>query len=225
MGGPLFTRSQTGLVPTQNALALVPHVEAMAAAEAIKRTASGDAEGVCGVVRLTVSEIMGVEVLPPMLAACRASHPKIVLEIALNNRQDDLLRRDADIAVRMARPRQEALVARRIGHVPIGLFAHRSYTERRQLPRNPAEIFDHEIVGLDRDAARLRGLTIAGRPLTTDVFCYRSDSDLAQLAAVRAGLGIGVCQVAIARRNQTWSPCFRIKSGSASRCGLSCTRT
>lgn len=202
VGVPLFTRSQTGLVPTPTALTLVPHAEAMAAsAEALKRTASGDAEGESGVVRLAASEIMGVEVLPQLLAGFCASYPRIVLEIAVSNRQENLLRRDADLAVRMARPTQEALVARRIGDVPIGLFAHRSYVERRHLPRHPADIFKHELIGVDRDAARLGGLTIADRPLTQDVFAYRSDNDLAQLAALRAGLGIGVCQIAIARRS------------------------
>jgi len=207
VGAPLFTRSQTGLVPTPSALALVPHAEAMAAsAEALKRTASGEAEAESGVVRLAASEIMGVEVLPSLLAPFRTMHPSIVLELALSNRQENLLRRDADLAVRMARPTQEALVARRIGDVPIGLYAHRSYVERRGLPAHPAEIFEHQLVGVDRDAGRLGGLAIAGRPLTPEVFAYRSDSDLAQLAALRAGLGIGVCQVAIARRSEDLVP-------------------
>ncbi|MCO5081386.1 MAG: LysR family transcriptional regulator [Rhizobiaceae bacterium] len=207
VGAPLFTRSQTGLVPTATALALVPHAEAMAAsAEALKRTASGEAEAESGVVRLAASEIMGVEVLPSLLAPFRAAHPGVVLEVALSNQQENLLRRDADLAVRMARPTQEALVARRIGQVPIGLYAHRSYAERRRLPANPAEIFEHELIGVDRDAGRLGGLAIAGRPLTPDVFGYRSDSDLAQLAALRAGLGIGVCQVALARRSPDLIP-------------------
>lgn len=207
VGAPLFTRSQTGLVPTATALALVPHAEAMAAsAEALKRTASGEAEAERGIVRLAASEIMGVEVLPSLLAPFHTLHPAIVMEVAVSNQQENLLRRDADLAVRMARPTQEALVARRIGDVPIGLYAHRSYAERRRLPAHPAEIFDHELIGVDRDAARLGGLTVAGRALTPDLFAYRSDSDLAQLAALRAGFGIGVCQVAIARRSPDLVP-------------------
>ena len=75
--------------------------------------------------RITASEVMGAEVLPPILADLQRRHPGLVLELALENRAGDLLRRDAGIAVRMFRPRQEALLARRIGRVGLGLYAHR----------------------------------------------------------------------------------------------------
>ena len=68
IGAPLFTRSAGGLAPTEAALALRPHAEAMAAAaEALVRTASGEAESERGVVRLTASNVVAVEVLPPIL--------------------------------------------------------------------------------------------------------------------------------------------------------------
>ena len=105
LGAPLFTRSQHGLQPTSLALSLVPHAEAMAsAADNLLRTASGEAEGERGTVRLAASEIVGIEVLPAMLGRFREAHPGIALELALSNRNEDLLRRDADIAVWMVRP-------------------------------------------------------------------------------------------------------------------------
>lgn len=202
VGAPLFTRSQAGLRPAPTALALLPHAEAMAAAaEALARTASGEAEGERGIVRLAASEIIGVEVLPSLLLPFRQAHPGIVLELAVSNRQENLLHHEADIAIRMTRPVQEALSARRIGEVGIGLYAHRIYAERRPLPSNPAELFEHELIGIDRDAGRLAGIVIGGRAVRPDDFAFRCDSDLAQLSALRAGLGIGLCQHPIARRH------------------------
>src|SRR5579859_4753296 len=112
LGMPLFTRSQAGLIATDGALRLVPHAEAMAsAAAALVRAASGEADEARGAVRITASEMVGTEVLPPMLAAFREQHPRIAVELVVSNRAQDLLRRDADIAVRMVKPTQGALLA------------------------------------------------------------------------------------------------------------------
>src|SRR5215813_12649037 len=101
----LFTRSQRGLTPTVAALDLVPHAEAMAAAAAaLNRASSGERTEERGTVRVTAAEFVGTEVLPAILSAFSRSHPQVVLELSLSNRNEDLLQRDADIAVRMARP-------------------------------------------------------------------------------------------------------------------------
>jgi len=203
LGGiALFTRSQLGLVPTDAALALVPHAEAMAAsAAALVRAASGAAGAASGSIRLTASEIVGGEVLPPILADFREGNPGIAVELVLSNATEDLLRREADIAVRMVRPKQTALVARLIGHVTLGLHAHRRYIAAHGLPRNLDEIARHAIIGFDRETPSVRAVRALGLPLDREMFGFRSDSDLAQLAALRAGFGIGVCQLGIARRD------------------------
>jgi DNA-binding transcriptional LysR family regulator len=201
LGAPLFTRSPGGLRPTDTALALRPHAEAMAsAAEALIRTASGEADRVRGVIRLTASEIMGAEVLPAILTDFHELYPEVVIEMVLSNRQEDLLRRDCDIAVRMVRPTQDALLARRIGTVDLGLFAHRRYVEKHGAPEMLTDP-GHTAVGFDRDASVVRAVRAANLPLDRDFFGYRSDSDLAQLAALRAGYGIGGCMFGIARRD------------------------
>jgi DNA-binding transcriptional LysR family regulator len=144
--------------------------------------------------------MIGCEVLPPLLASFRESHPGITLELALNNRNEDLLRRDADIAVRMVRPRQKSLVARRIGKSAIGFYAHRNYAKKYGLPKQIAELEKHCLIGFDRDALALRSLGKLPRPVTRENFGFRCDSDLAQFAALKAGVGIGGCQHNIARR-------------------------
>ena len=204
---PLFARSPHGLVPTAAALDLVPHAEAMAsAAAALERAASGEAEDLKGVVRLTASEIIGVEVLPPILAAFHERHPQIVLELVLSNRNQDLLRRDADIAIRMVRPTQGALVAKRIGKVRIGMYASRRYVERHGLPNSVADLANHTLIGFDRDDSAFRSLAAIGMAVTRDIYAFRTDSDHAQLAALRAGLGIGGTQIGIAAREPDLIP-------------------
>jgi DNA-binding transcriptional LysR family regulator len=204
LGQALFTRSQAGLSPTHAALQLHPHAEAMAsAAAALLRAASGARDEPEGVVRLTTSEVMGVEVLPPLLTAFREAHPGIVIELSLSNANQDLLRRDADIAVRMARPTQSALLARRLGSVPVGLFAHHRYLARHPAPKSLEELArGHTIIGFDADAIAARSFRLSGLPITRDLFAFRSDSDHAQLAAMRAGFGIAGCQKRIAARDR-----------------------
>ena len=207
LGVRLFTRSLEGLAPTEAALRLVPAAETMgAAAEAAKRAVSGEAEEERGTVRITASEIMGGEVLPAILARLRERHPGIVIELALTNRNEDLLRGDADIAVRMARPTQEALVAKLIGRVDIGLFAHRRYLKLRGTPRRLEEVRRHGLIGFDRDPITARLLARWGLHLGRDDFVFRTDSDLAQMAALRAGMGIGGCQLGLARRERNLVP-------------------
>ena len=206
LGAPLFTRSAGGLAPTEAALALRPHAEAMAAAaEALLRTASGAADEARGVVRVTTSQVMGAEVLPEILARFHEDHPEIAIELVLSDRQEDLLRRDADIAVRMARPTQGALTARRIGAVPVGLFAHRRYLERHGEPvaLDQAGV---SAIGFDRNLEMLRALRALDIRLDREMFALRSDSDLAQIAALRAGFGVGACQYGIARRDANLAP-------------------
>jgi DNA-binding transcriptional LysR family regulator len=197
----LFTRSQRGLSPTQAALDLLPHAEAMAvAAAAITRAASAGAGDDHGTVRLTASVIVGCEVLPPILAGFRRHYPAITLELALSNRNEDLLRRDADIAVRMVRPTQKALRVQRLGQVGIGLYAHQSYIEAFGAPVSIADLATHCVIGFDQDDSAFRSIGQDAGRFARDQFRFRCDNDLAQLAALRAGIGIGGCQSEIAAR-------------------------
>jgi DNA-binding transcriptional LysR family regulator len=202
LGVALFTRSARGLTSTDAALHLAPHVEEMAAASAaLTRAAAGEAAPDQGVVRVTASEIIGCEVLPPLLASFRFANPGIAIELALTNRNEDLSRRDADIAVRMIRPAQNALVARRIGVSKIGLFAHHAYLEAFGTPMTLDELKAHRLIGYDQDDRSFRAVGALSDQLSRETFGFRSDNNLAQLAALRAGVGIGGCQENIANRD------------------------
>lgn len=203
----LFTRSQRGLTPNQAARDLLPHAEAMAeAAAAMRRASSAEIEGESGAARVTASEYIGCEVLPPILADFRFRYPRIELELTLSSRVADLLRRDADVAVRMVRPTQQSLIARRIGTVGLGLYAHRRYAEAFGLPRTMAELPRHGTIGFDRDSHAFTSVTGPANPLRREFFNFRCDSTAAQLAAMRAGIGICGCQVNKAERDPELLP-------------------
>jgi DNA-binding transcriptional LysR family regulator len=201
LGSPLFLRSPRGLQPTDLALGLKPHLHDMsAAASAAVRDASGAADSLLGSIRITASEIVGAEVLPPMLASFRNQHPGVVIEMMLSNINDDLSRREADIAVRMTPPSQSSLVAKKVGEVSLGFYATQDYLERYGVPQILEDFDDHAMIGFDSPARGIRDVPGLNMPVSSETFSFRSDSDLAQLAATRAGFGIGVVQDGIARR-------------------------
>jgi DNA-binding transcriptional LysR family regulator len=208
VGHQLFTRSQQGLMPTEQALALKPYAENLAVTTAaMQRLAAGEFGAIKGTVRISSSDVIGVEVLPPILARLQDEHPGLELELSLSDSLEDLLRREADIAVRMTRPSQDALIARHVGKIPLGLFAHRQYLDRYGMPAAADDLANHRLIGFDRKTAFVRSAadriraSAPGFPDIGDMrWSYRTDSNLAQLAAIRGGAGIGICQVAIAER-------------------------
>jgi len=203
LGVVLFTRSQVGLMPTEIALALRSYAEAMeSTAASLERTATSQGEGVRGVVRVSASDVIGVEVLPPIVARLRDQHPDLKIELVLTDRVQDLLRREADIAVRMMRPDQGQLVARRIGPIEIGLHARKDYLARHGEPRDPGELANHSVIGYDQPTAFVRKTEKSVKGYGREIFSLRTDNNLAQLALIRCGAGIGFCQVPIARRDK-----------------------
>jgi DNA-binding transcriptional LysR family regulator len=216
LGLVLFTRSPTGLLPTEAALALRTQAEAMeSTAASLERTAASQGDGVRGVVRITASDVIGVEVLPPILGQLRREHPDLQIELALTNQVQDLLRREADIAVRMTPPKQEMLIARRVGKIELGLYATRQYLDDHGVPRNIDELSRHTLVGFDTESAFIRTARKSLPGLSRELFALRSDSDLALLALIRAGAGLGVCQVPLARRPGA-APLIRVLSRQVS---------
>jgi len=202
LGVALFTRSPSGLTPTALGKDLAQHARAMAlAAASLARAASAEAGAASGAVRITASEVVGMEVLPTILADLRETHPGLVFELALNNRSEDLLRREADIAVRMVRPTQEALVAKRIGDISLGMFAHKRVLDAWGRPTTMEEARRMPLIGYESETVGVRAIKAMGLDLAPSDFAFRTDNDVAQLAAIRAGLGLGICQVGLAARD------------------------
>jgi DNA-binding transcriptional LysR family regulator len=192
LGVVLFERTGRGLLPTPMALRLAESARAMeAGADALARSVSGAEAGASGTVRITASQPVACALLPPILARLRLALPEVQVELVASNAVSNLLRREADIALRMVQPDQSSLVARRIGKVTVGAYAHRDYLRRRGTPRQPPDLLGHDLVGADRDEAILRGFASFGFPVGREAFAFRTDDLIAYWEAVRAGVGIG----------------------------------
>lgn len=199
LGEPLFVRLPGRLKPTDRARALYDTVAPMRAAtlEAGRLFVEAGAQ-VAGTVRLAVSEVYATHVVAPLAAQWLAEQPGLEIELSVSNRADNLLRRDADIAVRFYRPQQDDVIAVHVGDTELGLFAHESFIARHGEPRDftlPAQAF---VAGFDRDTSPLAPL-YKGQPPTDPVrFRLRTDAMLARQSAVETGLGVGVYLVDVA---------------------------
>jgi DNA-binding transcriptional LysR family regulator len=192
LGQSLFERTTRGLRLTEAGAALRAPAERMREqAQQFAMVAAGRTETLAGTVRITASEIVSAYVLPELLRGLRETHPEIQIELVASNTLENLLEREADIALRMLRPTQTALVARRLADQPLGLYAHRDYVQAHGKP-SAANMLQHQWVGYDRSDQLLRGFQAAGFKLTREFFGFRCDNQIVAWQAVRAGLGIGV---------------------------------
>lgn len=192
LGTPLFERTGRGVVPTAAALAIAEAARRMADyADALARQLAGARDATTGSVRISTSQVAAVWLLPRVLAELAAAEPGIQVELVASNALHNLLRREADIAVRMVRPAQASLVARKLAELPIVAAAHDEYLARAGTPRSPAELLQHRLIGYDRDDTIVRGFAALGLPLAREQFALRTDDQVAYGRLVAAGAGIG----------------------------------
>ncbi|RVT85023.1 LysR family transcriptional regulator [Inhella crocodyli] len=192
LGVALFERTGRGVQPTAAARALADAARHMAeGADRMNQQLLRRASSMQGTVRVSASQVPAVTLLPPLLAELHRQEPGLQVELVATNAVSNLLRREADIALRMLRPVQSGLVARKLGEVAVVACAHESYLARRGTPRAVADLAGHTLVGMDRDPGILQGFAAAGMPLTREHFALRTDDQTAYAALVMAGAGIG----------------------------------
>lgn len=188
----LFERTGRGLQPTIHALELAEAARAMeAGAVRFSRLATGAGQVVQGRVRLSASQPVACHLLPPILARMQQALPGIVVELVVSNAVSNLLRREADIALRLVQPEQSSLVAQRIGEVTLQACASQTYLARHGEPQAPADLLAHSIVAGDQNHEIEAGFEAQGLPISQLRWGLRTDDLNAQWAAVQAGLGVG----------------------------------
>lgn len=198
---PLFERTLGGLKANAAALQLYEPVrQAQAALAEATMRAAGAQEDAGGTVRITASAMISNYVLPEMLAEIRTLHPTIAIETVPSDSAENLLMREADIAVRMFRPTQLELVTRHLGDIPLVAVAHERYLARRGTPADLTSLFGHDMIGFDRSDGIIAHARSLGIPLTRDSFAVRSDDQTHLWELIRAGLGIGFGQANLVRR-------------------------
>lgn len=191
----LFYRQPRGLTLTETAAAfLAPAQRMQEAASEMALAAAGKGRRLEGTVRLTASVVVAHHVLPPIIAKMRADEPRIAIELVASDDSENLLFREADIAIRMFRPRQLDLITRHLGDMALGVFASCAYLDRAGRPQTMDQALTHQFVGFDRNDLIIQGLRAQGYDIDREFFGTRCDMQSAYWELVRAGCGIGFAQ-------------------------------
>lgn len=198
LGERLFDRATGGVELTAVGLGLLRHAQKMADAAAhLSIAAEGLTESLTGSVRITASQIVATHILPNILTDLRALEPEIDLEIVASDQTDNLLLREADIAVRMYRPTQQDVFTKKVGDLKMGMYASKSYLDRHGRPETLISILDHDVIGYDRSTQIIDGFKQAGVEVDRDFFAFRCDDQVVCWQMVTAGYGIGFNQIQI----------------------------
>ncbi len=191
LGVTLFERVGKRLVLTDTGLDLLEHVRAMGdAAGLVALAATGRSQTIVGQVRISASEIVAAYLLPPIVERLREAHPEIDVHVVVENRLSDLLRREADIAIRHVRPEQAELVARKVRDSSAHLYAATSYLKRHGRPQS-FDLTGAVFVGADDNPRFIEVLKRLGVSVTLDSFRFTTDSHLVGWEMLRRGLGVG----------------------------------
>ena len=189
----LFQRIGRSLVLTEAGADLLVHVRAMGeAANRLALAASGQTQEVAGVVRVTASDIVAAYLLPDALRGLRDAAPALKIEIVASNSINDLLRREADIAIRHVRPDQPDLIARRLPDTDARMYASSAWLAAHGRPASSADLAGATFIGLGSDEGAVAELQARGIPVTLDNVRLTANSVVVSWALAQAGLGIGV---------------------------------
>ena len=192
LGAPLFERTGRGVTPTAAALAIVDAARRMEdAAVAVAGSLVKARSATRGVVRVTTSEVAAAWLLPAVLVRFQRTHPGIEIELVASNELTNLLRREADIAVRMVRPVQQSLVARKLGEIEIVAAAHKSYLAKAPPLRSADDLRAHRLIGYDRDDLIIRAAARMGLVLSRGDFALRTDNQVVYGRLIAEGAGVG----------------------------------
>jgi DNA-binding transcriptional LysR family regulator len=192
LGTRLFVRSQDGFTPTRAGQEILPLAEEMAArAETIVRRVSGDDERIEGTVRLTTSEALS-GYFARQFAMLQQRHPALMVEILSGNRAFDLLRGEADLAVRVRPDTEPGLIARKVGRAGWSLYAAPAYLARRGAPAEPEALQGHDVIGFDKSLEAVPGAEWLKKHAHGTHVVMRANSIVAAVNAAIVGMGLGV---------------------------------
>lgn len=197
LGVTLFERRGDGLILTETGLALYAHAaDVTQAAHRFVAAAAGRDQAIVGTVRIAASRGVAGFLLPKVLETFAREEPDIEFELVPSDTEANLLLREADIAIRMFRPRQSKLIARKLGDLGLALFATQNYLDRRGTPVSAADLARHDLIGGDADGQVLEGLRALGVDINRDGFRYRCDDRFVAWQLLVAGCGIGAAHLA-----------------------------
>jgi DNA-binding transcriptional LysR family regulator len=201
LGVLLFERIGRSLSLTGAGQELLVSVRAMGqAAHGLSLAASGQSQSVDGLVRIAAMDVIATYVLPDVFKRLQKLAPKLQIEIVASNSISDLMRREADIAIRHIAPAQPELISHQCPDFSAHLYAATSYLDRYGRPTDFADVRDARFIGFANAGDLLPELTARGLPVTSDNFGWQTSSAAIAWQLVREGLGIGLMGKMIADR-------------------------
>ncbi len=193
LGVTLFERSTRSLTPTETGRALITHVRAMADAATVARlAATGRSEAVEGLVTITATELYAPRRLAPVAARIQRENPGLQLELIASSSLQDLKRREADIAIRHARPHQTDLIAKLLEETPAYLCASPGYIAERGRPDGVDALKAHDFIGFDTPERTVGALEALGLSIEPDCIRFFSNDGDVIVALCHAGGGLMV---------------------------------
>jgi len=190
LGTLLFNRTARGLLLTKVGEDILNHAKQMEeGALAIERIATGANQELQGNVRISLIEDLGINWLPKKLSEFHAQFPQLTIEVNIDNRNVNLLRREADIAIRLARPEQQDLICRKVAMLHFGLYASQTYLDEHGVPEKRADLKEHFHVGFDEVMARGPNIKKLESLFIQEHIRHRSNSHMEMMEVTRAGLG------------------------------------
>lgn len=204
LGVDLFTRAPRGLVPTVAGLEIADMTRDMqSAATRLRLIADGKAGNLSGTVRITASVVTSHFILPRIVADMRQAMPEIQIDLVPSDTTENLIFREADIAVRMYRPTQLDVITKHICDQPMAVYAAKSYLDRIGRPETLEDAARLDFVGFDKSDLIIRVMTDLGLEATRDFFAVRCDQQAVHWELVRAGCGLGGAQTNIGDADPT----------------------
>lgn len=191
LGVMLFERVGRTLEITLAGLELLDHTRKMGdAANRIALTASGQAQSIEGRVRITASDVMSAYVLPDLLRDIRAQAPRLRIDVIASNDIQDLMRREADIAIRHVRPDQPDLIAKLVQEASGHFYATTEYLNRAGRPKSKQDLSRHEFISFGDNNQMIAYLKPLGIHLTNENFRLGSQNGIVAWEYAKQGFGI-----------------------------------
>lgn len=193
LGVTLFERGPRAMALTDAGIELFDHVRAMGDAAAhLSLTASGQSQAIEGHVSITATDMTAAYLLPTILSQLQEMAPNIDVELIPSNDVRDLIKREADIAIRHVRPQQTDLIAQLVGNSSAYLYASRSYLDRAGYPSSTDDLLALDFVGMSPIERFLPTVRALGLELMPEQFKFTTPSGIALVELLRQGLGISI---------------------------------
>ncbi|WP_426413764.1 LysR family transcriptional regulator [Bradyrhizobium ganzhouense] len=190
LGVTLLNRNPDGFVTTSAGEAILRQCAAMeSAASDLERIVAGHDALLKGSVRVATTEALGYQLVAPAIAALRKTHPELRVDLMIGTRTLDIARREADLAVRFARPTASDLICRKLGEVAFSLYASKRYLASKGIPKQGQGLADYDLIAYSGTPAAM-GPFFMGEQFEGARIALRCDSPFIQLRAAASHTGI-----------------------------------